>query len=300
MAGDLLAIDGSLECRVSLNFHQNIGVMSMDPSQVPVVLCVVTLLVVILTAVVWTVRRQHQKQKRTQGIIWLQALRSMLMHIQRHRGLSTTVLGGDVSLFEELEESQRSVSRDLGHIALVGDWIKDNPNWEAITAHWARLAGQYNHLDTRKNLDQHNKLIRGILVFIDDVAIEHHLVDTRLDDVPWRYMLGVVEQLGQIRAVGLAYIASLARHENAPKLRTSLQVLMTEFAKTIDKPEFTRFLSEAHRQKIQHFLMCFPQALLENPETRPLQSYYQSATGVIDELYLQFDDQLKAVMHVLG
>ena len=272
----------------------------MESLQVSVVLCVVTLIVVILTAMVWMVRRQHQKQKRTQGIIWLQALRSMLMHIQRHRGLSTTVLGGDVSLFAALEESQRSVSRDLGHIALVGDWVKDNPNWEAITAHWARLAGQYHQLDARKNLDQHNKLIRGILVFIDDVAVEHHLVDTRLDDVPWRYVLGVVEQLGQIRAVGLAYIASIARSENAPKLRVSLQALMAELAENIDKPEFTRFLSETHRQKIQHFLMCFPQVLLENPEACPLQSYYQTATGVIDELYLQFDDQLKAVLRVVG
>ncbi|BCD97293.1 hypothetical protein MARGE09_P1494 [Marinagarivorans cellulosilyticus] len=273
--------------------------MGMEPSQISVVFGVVTLLVVVLAAVVWLVRRQHQKQKRAQGVIWLQALRSMLMHIQRHRGLTTTVLGGDVTLVGKLEEAQRNVSRDLGHIALVGDWIKDNPNWEAITAHWARLAGQYQRLDARKNLDQHNKLIKGILVFIDDVAIEHYLVGARLDDVSWRFVLAVVEQLGQIRAVGLAYIASLERSESAPRLRNALQVLMEEFSSTSTHAEYSRFLTDAHRHKIQQFLTAFPLALLENPKACPLQSYYQTATGVIDELYLQFDDQLQSSLAVI-
>ena len=272
----------------------------MEPSLISLMFGIATVLVAGLSAGIWVVRRQHQRQKRAQGVIWLQALRSMLMHIQRHRGLSTTVLGGDMTLAPILEEAQRNVSRDLGHIALVGDWIKDNPNWEAITAHWARLAGQYQRLDVRKNLDQHNKLIHGILVFIDDVATEHYLTSVPLDQVSWRYLLSIAEQLGQIRAVGLAYIACIERSENAPRLRNSLQSLLAEFMVELEKPEFNEFIPQKQRDKILQFIVRFPEALLDNPRACPLKQYYQTATGVMDDLYLQFDEQLQLVLQRVG
>ncbi|HEY7774674.1 MAG TPA: nitrate- and nitrite sensing domain-containing protein [Marinagarivorans sp.] len=269
----------------------------MEPSLISLMFGIATVFVAVLAAATWVVRRQHQRQKRAQGVIWLQALRSMLMHIQRHRGLSTTVLGGDMTLAPILEEAQRNVSRDLGHITLVGEWIKDNPNWAAITAHWARLAGQYQRLDVRKNLDQHNKLIHGILVFIDDVAKEHYLADVPLEQVSWRYLLSIAEQLGQIRAVGLAYIACIERSENAPRLRNSLQSLLAEFMVELEKPEFNEFIPSKQRDKILQFIVRFPEALLENPHACPLKQYYQTATGVMDDLYSQFDEELQLVLH---
>lgn len=268
----------------------------MEASLISLIFGVLTVIAAVLGASVWAVRRQHQRQKRAQGVIWLQAIRSMLMHIQRHRGLSTTILGGDMTLFPKLEEAQRNVSRDLGHIALVGDWIKDNPNWEAITAHWARLAGQYQRLDMRKNLDQHNKLIHGILVFIDDVATEHYLTNSQLEQVSWRYLLSIAEQLGQIRAVGLAYIACIERNENAPRLRNSLQSLLGEFMAELEKPEFNEFIPSKQRDKTLQFIVRFPEALLENPYACPLTQYYQTATGVMDDLYAQFDEELQLVL----
>lgn len=269
----------------------------MAPTQVSAAFGIIITLVVALSALVWCIRRQQHKQKRAQGVIWLQALRSMLMHIQRHRGLSTTVLGNDRGLSAELEDAQRSVSRDLAHIALVGDWIKNNPNWDAITAHWARLAGQYQRLDVRKNLDQHNRLIRSILVFIDDVAAEHFLIGLQVGEASWRSLLTLAEELGQVRAIGLAYIACVERGDNAPKLRNALQSQLGEFMLALEEVENKRPLPETYRKKLLQFITNYPEPLLRDSAACTLKTYYQHATGVMDELYLQFDDELR---HLVG
>ena len=257
--------------------------------------------IVALSALFWCIRRQHHKQKRTQGIIWIQALRSMLMHIQRHRGLSATFLAGEHALVAELEASQRCVSRDLGHIAVVGDWIKDNPNWEAITAHWARLAGQYQRLDVRKNLDQHNRLIKSILVFIDDVAEEHFLMpEAGHTRASWRNLLSVAEDIGQIRAVGMAYIACLECGENSPRLRNSLQALVAEFEASLEQDATDLALNKEQQQQAHDFVHNYPLALLANPASCPVPHYYQAATELMDALYLHFDDELMQVQRTLG
>ncbi|MDZ7924404.1 MAG: nitrate- and nitrite sensing domain-containing protein [Marinagarivorans sp.] len=252
-----------------------------------------------VSALSWCVRRQHQKQKRIQGVMWVQALRSMLMHIQRHRGLSATVLGGEYALMAELTSAQHAVSRDLAHIALVGEWIKDNPNWEAITAHWARLAGQFHRLDIRKNLDQHNRLIKSILVFIDDVSREHYLL-TLNDNASWRYLLSVAEDLGQIRAVGLAYISSVEVGEASHRLRNMLQALMAEFSLEVERVDFQQYLSVSNRQATQAFVEKYPKVLLAHADQCPLAQYYQAATDVMDGLYVQFDDELMLIQRTLN
>jgi hypothetical protein len=273
----------------------------MELVSVSVVFGALAAVIVVIVALFWCVRRQHHKQKRTQGIIWIQALRSMLMHIQRHRGLSATFLAGEHALVSELEASQRCVSRDLGHIALVGDWIKDNPHWEAITAHWARLAGQYQRLDVRKNLDQHNRLIKSILVFIDDVADEHFLTPVRGHArASWRNLLSVAEDLGQIRAVGMAYIACLECGENSPRMRNSLQALVSEFEACLEQGAAELTLSKEEQQQARDFVHNYPLALLVNPASCPVTHYYQAATEVMDALYLHFDDELMQVQRTLS
>ena len=252
------------------------------------------------SALSWCIRKQHQKQKRIQGVMWVQALRSMLMHIQRHRGLSATVLGGEYALMAELTSAQHAVSRDLAHIALVGDWIKDNPNWEAITAHWARLAGQFHRLDIRKNLDQHNRLIKSILVFIDDVSREHYLLTLQNDKASWRYLLSIAEDLGQIRAVGLAYISSLEVGEASHRLRNTLQALIAEFNFEVEQADFQQYLSPANQQITQSFIEQYPKVLLSQTDQCPLAQYYQAATDVMDGLYVQFDDEIMRIQRTLS
>lgn len=270
----------------------------MESTHLVMILSVLVAIFLVLLVLVGSVRHQQKKQKRAQGITGLQVLRSMLMHIQRHRGLSTAVLGGDTVLLAELEATQNHITRDLGHIALVGQWIKDNPDWQAITAHWARLAGRYPHLNISQNLDQHTKLIKSVLVFIDEVAITLYLQAPRQEhklqvQTSWRYLLDLTEALGQLRAVGLAYITSLERGEHAPRLRNILQVQLAQFMLNINSDDFKRFTAKAQQDEIHQFIARFPEALLKDPQSCPIKSYYQSATGVMDALYMQFDNELQ-------
>ena len=238
----------------------------MDPRHFIMIFSLLITIALVLFVLVWCVKAQQKKQKRAQGIIWLQALRSMLMHIQRHRALTTAMLSGNNTLAIELEASQNSISRDLAHIALVGDWIKDNPEWLAITAHWARLAGRYQQLNVSQNLDQHTKLIKGVLVFIDDVAIALNLQAPRQEhrlnvQTSWRYLLNLTEALGQLRAVGLAYIASFERGESAPRLRNTLQLYLTELEQNIEGDDFSRFIAKEQQEAIRQFITRYPQTL---------------------------------------
>jgi hypothetical protein len=275
----------------------------MEPSQILFIAGASILMAMGLIVVTWKIQGERLKQKRTQGILCIQALRAMLMHIQQHRGLSTTVIGGVGNLLSSLAEVQRTVSRDLGHISLISDWIKDNPNWQAVTAHWARLAGNYQRLDIRKNLDQHNRLVRGILVFIDEVAEAHFLSGlsgSPTNSVSWRYLLGITEDLGQIRAVGLAYIAATESGDGAPRLRNTLQALVAEFLITLNQLEFARLIPQALQEKILQFIVRFPEALLDNPKFCMVNQYYEAATEVVDDLYLIFDSEMKNVLITLS
>lgn len=42
-----------------------------------------------------TLRHFSARQQQEQGVLWLQALRMLITHIQRHRGLAAGVLAGD-------------------------------------------------------------------------------------------------------------------------------------------------------------------------------------------------------------
>jgi hypothetical protein len=185
----------------------------------------IALLVAVLAAFWW--RRQRVRQKQLQGVLWLQAMRVLLGHIQRHRGLSAGILGGERRLLGQLDDVQQAVSRDLIHIAQVGDWVKDNLSWQAVTAHWAKLAGRYASLGHVNNIEQHNRLIKNILVFIDDVALEHHLGQP-IGGKPcaWRELLAVAEWVGQLRALGTAMAAGGAHFEYAGKSRVEVSQLL--------------------------------------------------------------------------
>lgn len=272
----------------------------MEAKHLIMIASVLMAIALVLIVFVWNVRKQQKKYQQAKDLLALQALRSMLMHIQRHRTLSTAVLGGDQSLLAELELVQSNTSRDLRCIALEAGWANKNvpADWLAITAHWARLAGRYQYLNVSQNLDQHTKLIHSILTFIDEVVMALHLQMPRpgyplQGQASWRYLLDLTEALGQLRAVGLAYIASIERGEQAPRLRNTLQAKLAEFMQTLELADFNRLIAKSHQNSILQFVARFPEALLNNPKTCSIKHYHQSATGVMDALYMEFDKEIK-------
>lgn len=258
---------------------------------VPIVLLITLLAVVVM-------RHQTARQKQVQGVIWLQAMRMLLTHIQRHRGLSSGLLSGDKSLASQMEETQKQVSRDFTHITSVGEWVKQHQGWQGITQHWARLAGNVHHLPMQQSLDQHNRLIKNILVFVDDIASAHHLSSASgARSNIWRELLTLAEFVGQARAFGTALCASGQPLGSLlfEKTQKNLQEINTSILMTLEAPRCRNNLDAINLQNILNFLAYIDTHILQEGPVVSAKEFYKVATQTLDKLYERFDVELSKV-----
>ena len=176
---------------------------------------------ILITTALYLLQRHHVnalRHKQLQGFLVLTQLRSLLTHVQQHRGISNGWLNGDESLTQRLNSLAKHVTADINYIhqqfpdAIMQAHTHAVPRWEAITTHWPRLTRNTEKLTPANNLDQHNKLILNILYFIDDIA-EHYqiykLTDTQDQALrhDWLNLLFTAESIGQIRAIGTGVAA---------------------------------------------------------------------------------------------
>src|SRR5688572_11246521 len=263
-----------------------------------VLIQVVPILLVLVALAVGFLRHQSARQQQAQGVLWLQAMRMLITHIQRHRGLSSGVLGGDRSLQGKLEEVRLQVSRDFEQIGSVGDWVKHHQGWQSVTQHWARLAGNLHQLSVGRNLDQHNRLIKNILVFVDEIAVVHHLhMASSLRTNIWRDLLTLAEYVGQVRALGTALAASGGEWDDVvvSRARQDLQSLNQEIISTLEAPRCRLGLDGDNLQRILDFLSCVDMQLLREGALVSATDFYAAATQTLDRLFERFDEELALV-----
>jgi hypothetical protein len=252
----------------------------------------------IAVVVAGLVRHQSARQQQAQGVLWLQAMRLLITHIQRHRGLSAGVMTGDRSLQVKLDETRLQVSRDFEQIGGVGDWVKQHEGWHSITQHWARLAGNSHPLSVTRCIDQHNRLIKNILVFIDEIAEQHHLhggatVKTNI----WRDLLTLAEYIGQVRALGVAVTSSGTDWDSplANRSRQEIQSLCQDVLAAMDTPRCRVGLDPQNLQRILDFLSYVDMQLLREGPLVSAVEFYAEATRVLDQLFERFDQELAQV-----
>lgn len=263
-----------------------------------VLIQIIPILLVAAVLAIGLMRHQAARQQQTQGVIWLQAMRLLITHIQRHRGLSSGVLNGDWSLQANLEDVRLQVSRDFDQIGGVGEWIGQHEGWHTITQHWARLAGNTSQLSIARNMDQHNRLIKNILVFIDDIAIQHHLhagmyAKTNI----WRDLLMLAEYIGQIRALGTVIASSRGEWDDPVMNRTrqDIQNLGQDLISALEMPRCRAGLDGDNLQRILDFLSYVDLQLLREGPLVSAADFYGVATDVLDRLYERFDEELAQV-----
>lgn len=269
----------------------------MNGFSISLTLQIVPVAFVVVLLVVAFIRNQSARQEQTQGVLWLQAMRMLITHIQRHRGLSSGVLSGDQKLRPQLEEIQLQVSRDFDQISGVGDWIKAHSGWISITQHWARLAGNLPRLKVDRNMDQHNKLIKNILVLVDEIAIQHHLSSHNgFRSNIWHELLTLAELVGQVRAVGTV-IAAHADDEDRLVInsRKELQALVQEILATLESQACRQGLDSELLQDILNFLSFVDTCLIGEGPMVTASSYYDAASKVVDLIFERFDEELSVV-----
>lgn len=263
-----------------------------------VLIQIIPVIVLVAVIVAALVRHQAARQQQAQGVLWLQAMRLLITHIQRHRGLSAGVIAGDRSLQGKLDEARLQVSRDFEQISGVGEWVKQHEGWHSITQHWARLAGSGHPLSVARSIDQHNRLIKNILVFIDEIAAQHHLhtgatVKTNI----WRDLLTLAEYIGQVRALGVAVASSGADWDSLTtnRSRQEIQSLCQDVLAAMDTPRCRVGLDPKNLQRILDFLSYVDMQLLREGPLVSAAEFYAEATRVLDHLFERFDQELAQV-----
>ena len=235
--------------------------------------------------------RKQQRVKQVLGLSWLQSLKTLLSHIQQHRGLTSGYLNGGVELMAQIQNLQARVSRDVDAIAQVDEWMERNERWIAINQHWARLAGNFRANDPDNNLQQHNLLIQNILYLIDDMALRHGLLGIKVQrDKPfyllWRDLLSASEYIGQARAVGMGVAArkgcdSISRirlNYLSRKIEENTAAIWAELQVSEQCINHTRELLRVIRTEVVAESVCLAP-----------QQYFKQASQALDSLHSEYD-----------
>lgn len=241
------------------------------------------------------VARRHRAERQARGLEWLSKLRSLLAHIQKHRGMCSGYLNGKTSLKPTIEQLQREVSRDLYDIANVDIKIEDNTRWKGIAQHWARLAGNYKTLHTDNCLAQHNYLIKNVLYLIDDLAQESDLLLlTNNKKKPlhryWRELLLSAEYIGQARAIGTG-VSAAAYCDSVSRIR--LGHLCEKIELNTKRLWRDMGSSEHQMSSVATLLECINNELMQEHPTIEPGDFFAIATSAIDCLLEQFDVLIK-------
>ena len=242
---------------------------------------------------------RHSKLKRErnaeqqQGISWLNSMRVLLANMQKHRGLTSRYLAGDVATNKDIAAIQSVISSEFTRIGKVGPWIHSNERWIGIADHWARLCTSFKNQTTESNLNQHNKLISNLLYLIEDTAETHHLreLSAHPEKVAycWKELLIAAESIGQARALGSA-IAATHNCDGVSRIRmTYLRNRIHETSSAVwthlDVPSQTKSNVEKLLDTIDNRIM------VDKPDMEP-GTYFALATESLEGLLRQFDIEI--------
>lgn len=248
-----------------------------------------------LIAVAALLRHRAARQRQARALPWLRALRNLATHLQRHRGLVVAVQCGDELLRPVLEDVQRQINGDLARVEQGSGPLREDQQWRAITAHWARLSGRALGLSVPQSLDQHSRLIQSVVALIDETARQYGLAATDGAVPAWRVLLELAEQLGHVRALGILIIV---RGDTAPAFggvaawEALAQAIQTIFDRLQQSSAETPLPPEV-LQRVLGFLQRVEVELLQTAAPPcGAEAFFVAATAIIDQLYAQFDQRL--------
>lgn len=269
----------------------------MTESQILILILVLGGVLSVSFLVTFLLKRQ-QKQQQLLGIQWLQALRFLLMHVQKHRGLSSAWISGNREVGPELISLKRQISEDFRAVTQIGEWITWHEDWQGITQHWARLGATSEGLAFPKSFSQHCKLIANILSLLDTVADHHNIRDLSLNRqnyVLWYEFLWVGELIGQCRALGVRILALRNDSQQLEKHKKHIEKALRDVLQLLDHPFPKTRVSTDEIAKIHSFVEFVKHHLLDHSGLISANEYFNQATQTIAVIYECFDREMQSL-----
>lgn len=171
-------------------------------------------LIVIASVLVWfsTNRKKHaEKLELKNCLAQLNSLKSLLIQIQKHRGLTTGYLHGEKTLQADIKTVRADVNKLWASLVSNHPSLTKDKLFEGISSHWQRLETRALTIEANNNIDQHNRLITNLLYLIENQTEKNSLLvalsrEAGLD-VIWKELLDTIEAIGQTRAIGMGIVS---------------------------------------------------------------------------------------------
>lgn len=223
---------------------------------------------------------------RSESLQQLINLKGLIRLTQNHRGLSYRVLNGDTSQQTELKSIERAIDAQAELLTALQTIDSVADYWQGFSDHWQRLKQHNLEVTADNNLEQHNRLISGLLSIAEDL-IEHghwcdlEFKDQQSDTLTLIDLLISAEWIGQARALGSGILAAgnstSVERIRMNFLKNKLLVHVSESKEVINLP-----LTTLIEMIDQHLLAEEPTPLSSN-------EYFEVATRSIGILMERFD-----------
>lgn len=235
----------------------------------------------------------RRSQQQMVGLQILQALRTMVVHVQRHRGISMMQSEGTLNFPASLAEEKNQVTQAIRQVSILRGDLCDDLEWLEITSHWARLS-QWPIVTTMENhFVQHCKLVANLMQLMADITVRFHVDRIRIVDVPvsfWHRQFILVEYIAQLRGVGAKALGVNRSSRFYFEKTYGFEVSFKRVVAMVSEPEYKKYMGEMPCRAVSDFISC-TQALFFSDETRHLSSdaYFSLGTSTIDLLLESFD-----------
>jgi len=221
----------------------------------PVIAILVTLITLLIIGYARYLQLCWRKQKQTrQGLAAIIHLKSLIDSCQQHRGTSNAFCLGNHHLRPQLSALQTTINQAVADEKAT--FLTGFPQWQSFIEHWPRLQKHALAADLKSHqlVRQHNLMIDGQLLLLDDVARYYDLHHVMLDPVTrvselCLDTLRAAETVGQTRAIGSG-ICARGRSEGT-------DAMMLEFLRVSVKSKTDELLRELSAIKNESLVSQF-------------------------------------------
>lgn len=151
-------------------------------------------------------------QNERQGLVYLQAVRLPVQHIQQHRGMTATYLNGNQDFLPRIKQKRTEIDKSLASLQATDKALDrvlaNSGKLQTILGQWKTVKDNALNVTPAENLEAHNALITNLIHLIKYIADTsqltldpsldgHYLADALVNRLPH-----ISNNMGLARAMG--------------------------------------------------------------------------------------------------